>query len=192
MALESGRPARDSVSNGRPVRAAPALVRHLASRRDTRLLGAAIARILSPGDLAIFSGDLGAGKTFLTRALARALGVTGEVTSPTFTLVREYAWARGTLLHADLYRLLGTAAFEADVARLGLRERRSEGALVIVEWGDDAVEVLGGDPRLVVSLSHAGTGSGEDARAGARGAGPGEHGRVAVLSGAGAGDVAGG
>jgi tRNA threonylcarbamoyladenosine biosynthesis protein TsaE len=178
------------------VSATPGLVRHLASRRDTRLLGGAIARVLSPGDLAIFSGDLGAGKTFLTRALARSLGVTDEVTSPTFTLVREYAWARGVLLHADLYRLLGAATFEAEVARLGLRERRSDGALVIVEWGEEAIEVLGGDPRLVLSLSHAGAGSGEDARAGERRGGHavhrdhGDHRRIAVLSGSGAGDVA--
>lgn len=148
------------------------LVRTLRTRRDTRVLGAAIARILSPGDLVFLSGDLGAGKTFLTRAIARALGVAGGVTSPTFTFVREYEAARGPLLHADLYRLRGEPLFDVEVARLGLRERRSDGALVIVEWGQEAIALLGGDPRLVVSLSVAG-----------------EHERTAVLSGVGAGDV---
>ncbi|MBV9947901.1 MAG: tRNA (adenosine(37)-N6)-threonylcarbamoyltransferase complex ATPase subunit type 1 TsaE, partial [Myxococcales bacterium] len=95
--------------------------RVLAVRRDTRLLGASIARVLRPGDLVLLEGDLGAGKTFLVRAVARALGVREVVTSPTFTLVQEYTSARGTLVHADLYRLRGGAVpLDVEVARLGL------------------------------------------------------------------------
>lgn len=131
--------------------ASPGL-RTLRTRRDTRRLGEAIARALRPGDLAILSGDLGAGKTFLVRAVARALGVAGAVTSPTFALVHEYACERAPLLHVDLYRLLGPG-LPAEVARLGLRERRREGAILLVEWGDDAVQALGGGPDLHVSLS---------------------------------------
>jgi tRNA threonylcarbamoyladenosine biosynthesis protein TsaE len=133
------------------------LVRALRSRRDTRELGAAIARALRPGDLVILAGGLGAGKTFLVRAVARALGTRAPVTSPTFTLVRELPTRRGTLVHADLYRLHGDqATLTAETLRLGLREKLDEGAFVMVEWGLEAVEALGGDPALTVTLGVAG------------------------------------
>lgn len=149
------------------------LVRTLRTRRETQRLGAAIARVLSPGELVILSGDLGAGKTFLVRAVARALGVEGAVTSPTFTLVQEYSTARAPLVHADLYRLRGDSGrFEAEVARLGLRERRGEGAFVVVEWGEEAFAALGGDAALMVSLAIVG-----------------ENERAATLSGSRAGDI---
>jgi len=132
-------------------------VRTLRTRRDTRQLGADIAAQLAPGDLVVLAGDLGAGKTFLVRTIARALGVDARVTSPTFALVHEYETAGGgSLVHADLYRLRepaeGAASLAEEVARLGLRDRRVEGAVVLVEWGQDAVAALGGDPALVVSL----------------------------------------
>lgn len=125
------------------------------ARRDTRRLGAAIAGVLEAGDLAVLSGDLGAGKTFLVRAIARALGVETAVTSPTYALVQEYATKRAPLVHVDLYRLRGPG-LAAEVARLGLRERRREGAILLVEWGEDAAKALGGEPDLVVSLAIAG------------------------------------
>jgi tRNA threonylcarbamoyladenosine biosynthesis protein TsaE len=80
--------------------------------------------------------------------------VDDRVTSPTFTLVQEYTTPKGTLVHADLYRLLdSTVGIDAEVARLGLRERRAEGAIVVVEWGDTALAALGGAPSLVVKLA---------------------------------------
>jgi tRNA threonylcarbamoyladenosine biosynthesis protein TsaE len=127
--------------------------RELRSRRDTTRLGTAIARGVEAGDLVMLAGDLGAGKTFLARAIARGLGVRGAVTSPTFTLVQEYATERAPLLHVDLYRLReSNTPLEREIARLGLRERRAEGAILLVEWGEDAVDALGGDPSLVVRL----------------------------------------
>ena len=128
---------------------------HLRTRRDSTRLARRIADVLAPGDLVLLSGELGAGKTFLARAIARALGVgTGErVASPTFALVNEYVTKRGPLLHADLYRLLDAADFAAEVSRLGLRERRDEGAIVLCEWGDDAAALLGGPAELRVLLS---------------------------------------
>jgi tRNA threonylcarbamoyladenosine biosynthesis protein TsaE len=126
-------------------------VRELPTVSDTRRLGRAIAARLEPGDLVLLSGDLGAGKTMLAGAIARALGVEVAVTSPTFALVHEYETTRGLLLHADLYRLLGPD-LGREVARLGLRERRAEGAIVLVEWGDDALEALGAAAAVEVRL----------------------------------------
>jgi tRNA threonylcarbamoyladenosine biosynthesis protein TsaE len=119
----------------------------LPTRRSTIRLAAAAARHVEGGDLLGLSGGLGAGKTFFTRALCRALGVppSEPVTSPTFTLVHEYQGARLAIVHADLYRLGGPE----ELAELGLRERRAEGALVIVEWAAPYLERLGGDAAAV-------------------------------------------
>jgi tRNA threonylcarbamoyl adenosine modification protein YjeE len=127
----------------------------LRTRRDSIKLGQEIAKLLEPGDLVLLSGPLGSGKTFVARAIARALGVGREtrITSPTFTLVQEYETARGTLLHADLYRLLeDQKKLEREVANLGLRERLREGAIVLVEWGDSTISFLGAAPRIRVAF----------------------------------------
>ena len=128
----------------------------LSSRRDSIRLGGEIAKKLRPGDLAIFSGPLGSGKTFTIRAIARALGVepSTRITSPTFTLAQDYEIPQGALVHADLYRLRDAPEKLArEVAQLGLRERRNEGAIVLVEWGEDAIELLGGDARVRVTFA---------------------------------------
>lgn len=136
----------------------------LATRRDTRLLGKALAAQLSPGDLLVLEGDLGAGKTFLVRAIARALGVPAQtpVTSPTFTLVNEYA-ARVPLVHSDLYRL----GEPDELVELGLLDRIGRDAVVLVEWGDRFARALG-DEGLWLFLAY--TASGRSARLEARGA----------------------
>ena len=115
--------------------------------------------------MVVLEGDLGAGKTFLVRAFARALGVPAHlpVTSPTFTLVNEYVTPRGALLHADLYRL-GAAD---ELVELGLLDRVGRDVVVLAEWGDRFSEALGGE-GLWVWLAYADPG--RRARLEARGA----------------------
>jgi tRNA threonylcarbamoyl adenosine modification protein YjeE len=118
----------------------------LGNRRATKELGRSLAAAAQPGSLVVLSGPLGSGKTFLVRAMCRALGLpaTTAVTSPTFTLVHEYQ-ASLPIVHADLYRLRSPR----EVRELGLDAMRDEGWLVLVEWGEPFLRVLGGDALLV-------------------------------------------
>ncbi len=116
------------------------------SARETEAVGAAIGPLLRIGDLVVLSGDLGTGKTTFTKGLARGLGVTQRVTSPTFTIVQEYD---GTLpvAHVDVYRLdriqeLHDFGFEELI----------ESRVTIVEWGEAIAPVLPRD-RIDVRIS---------------------------------------
>lgn len=104
----------------------------------TAAFGARLARDLKPGDVVSLEGDLGAGKTALARAVIRALAGDAalEVPSPTFAIIQPYDTARGTVLHADLYRLAD--ASEAD--ELGLLDEPE--AIVLVEWTSRAPQVV--------------------------------------------------
>ena len=113
------------------------LTAHTKSADDTRALAAELAAVARPGDLFLLAGDLGAGKTTWTQGLARGLGVTDRVTSPTFTLVQTYP-GRLQLLHADVYRL----DHLQEVVDLGLPELVEEDAVAVVEWGDLAAPAM--------------------------------------------------
>src|ERR1700694_2616532 len=108
-----------------------------------------IAASLEPGDLVTLSGDLGAGKTTFARALIRYLAsdTSIEVPSPTFTLMQIYDLPQFPLVHADLYRLSGSA----ELAELGFDDL-PEGAVVLVEWPDRAAGFLPPD-RIDVALT---------------------------------------
>ena len=93
-------------------------------------LGVALAAVLRPGVVVHLRGDLGAGKTTLTRGIARGLGFTGAVKSPTYTLVEPYLDLRPPLYHFDLYRLGDPEELEF----MGLRDYLNGEAVVVVEW----------------------------------------------------------
>lgn len=118
----------------------------LPTRRATRQLGKHLAAVARLSDLIVLEGPLGAGKTFLVRALSRALGlpVTEPVTSPTFSIVQELSTPSLAVVHADLYRLNAPS----ELAELGLLAARDDN-LLIVEWGERYIEGLGGDALLV-------------------------------------------
>ncbi|MDQ8154482.1 MAG: tRNA (adenosine(37)-N6)-threonylcarbamoyltransferase complex ATPase subunit type 1 TsaE [Gemmatimonadota bacterium] len=95
------------------------------------------------------SGDLGAGKTTLTRAIGHGFGVREAVTSPTFALVHEYAAVNGRLFHLDLYRIRGAH----ELANLGWEQMLAERAMLIIEWPDRAGPLLP-EEALAIELSH--------------------------------------
>jgi tRNA threonylcarbamoyladenosine biosynthesis protein TsaE len=98
----------------------------------TESLGEAWGRAAQSGLVIALSGDLGAGKTQLVRGLARGLGVTARVHSPTFTLVNEYGGGRLKLFHLDLYRL-ETAA---QILSAGVEEFLSPDGVAVIEWAE--------------------------------------------------------
>lgn len=122
------------------------LTLELESRRATVRLGHALAPLLERGDLVVLCGQLGAGKTFLARAICRGLGLSARVrvTSPTFSLIHEFE-TRLPVSHADLYRVKSAI----EVRDLGLDAARDDGRLLLVEWGEPFVALLGGDALLV-------------------------------------------
>ncbi|MDI5965119.1 tRNA (adenosine(37)-N6)-threonylcarbamoyltransferase complex ATPase subunit type 1 TsaE [Streptomyces sp. SL13] len=123
-----------------------------------RELGGRLAGLLRPGDLVLLSGELGAGKTTLTRGLGEALGVRGAVTSPTFVIARVHPPLGDgpALVHVDAYRLGGGLDEMED---LDLDVSLTE-SVVVVEWGDGKVEELAED-RLHIAI-HRGTGTAAD------------------------------
>lgn len=133
---------------------APDLRRHLADPEATARAGAALAAVLRPGDAVLLSGDIGAGKSALARALITALlaldGRAEEVPSPSFTLVQAYDTARGPVWHVDLHRLSGPEG----CAELGLDDAFAE-AIVLVEW-PDRLGAMTPARRLALALDFAG------------------------------------
>ncbi len=119
------------------------------SPEQTEALGNILGQGLQAGDVIALTGDLGAGKTCLTRGIARGLGIDEAVTSPTFILVSEYT-ARGgiPLIYVDCYRL-DNAAPEA--VSIGLDELLDEGSIAVVEWAERIASLLP-DDRLDIII----------------------------------------
>ena len=127
-----------------------------ASATQTQDLAEALAALCRAGDVIVLAGEMGAGKTAFAQGFARGLGVVDAVTSPTFTIVREYSGERLDLHHLDVYRLDQLR----EVSELGIGEMLDEDAVMLVEWGDAVLPALG-DNYLEVRLSF---GSADDDR----------------------------
>ena len=102
----------------------------LPDNRNTEELAEALARSLPDRAVVYLDGQLGAGKSTLARAMLRALGVTGPIKSPTYTLVERYPLGAGEAVHLDLYRIAGAGELEF----LGLDELAASARLWLVEW----------------------------------------------------------
>ncbi len=116
------------------------------SAEETQRLGEVLASVLQPGDIVWLRGELGAGKTTLAQGIARGLGVTEPVLSPTFTLIREHR-GRMPFFHADAYRLDGAE----QAADLGLQDYFERGGVFAIEWAEHIADALP-DERLDILL----------------------------------------
>lgn len=127
---------------------------HLYSDNDaaTLELGRRLAPLLRPGQTVALHGDLGAGKTVLSRGIARGLGVTEPVTSPTFTIVQEYPLPNGNALyHLDMYRLddaHAALAFGVDEFLFAAH------AITLVEWPERIAPILNSPDRIDITIVH--------------------------------------
>ncbi len=114
------------------------------SPEETEKVGEALGQVLRAGSVIAYEGDLGAGKTAFTRGLARGLGASEQVTSPTYTIVNEYLSGRLPLFHFDMYRL----ASAEDLWDIGWEDYLDRGGVCAVEWSENVRDALE-DPIFV-------------------------------------------
>ena len=107
------------------------------SEKETMEAGAAFAARLSENDVVCLHGEPGVGKSVFVRGMARALGITDVIASPTFTLVNEYYSGRLPLYHFDMYRLNAALAWDA-----GLDEYFNSGGICVIEWPEHITDLL--------------------------------------------------
>ena len=115
------------------------------NEEDTKAFGRKLAEELEAGDILALIGDLGTGKTTLTKSVAAGLGVTEDIPSPTFNIVNEYHSGRLPLYHFDVYRLESGA----DLFEIGGEEYFDAGGVCIIEWADLVAEVLPDDTKVI-------------------------------------------
>ena len=114
------------------------------SPQQTEQVGFALGKVLTAGTVLAYEGDLGAGKTAFTRGLAKGLGATDMVTSPTYTIVNEYLSGRLPLFHFDMYRLSSAD----DLWDIGWDDYLDRGGVCAVEWSENVREAMDGAIRI--------------------------------------------
>ena len=117
---------------------------------ETENVGEALGKRLQPGTILAYEGDLGAGKTAFTRGLARGLGSTELVTSPTYTIVNEYLGGRMPLFHFDMYRL----ASSDDLWDIGWEDYLDRNGVCAVEWSENVEDAL--EMPIVITIEKLG------------------------------------
>ena len=120
------------------------------SPEETEAVGAGLGKVLTPGSIIAYRGDLGAGKTAFTRGLARGLGADEQVTSPTYTIVNEYLSGRIPLFHFDMYRLLSSD----DLWDIGWEDYLDRGGVCAVEWSENVEDAM--ENAIFVSIEKTG------------------------------------
>lgn len=116
------------------------------SADETQALGKKLAESLRPGDVIAYFGDLGAGKTAFTRGIAEGLGVSEQVTSPTYTIVNEYLSGRLPLFHFDMYRL----GSSDELFDIGWEDYLARGGVCVVEWSENVEDALQDAIRITI------------------------------------------
>ena len=116
------------------------------SADETQALGKKLAESLRPGDVIAYFGDLGAGKTAFTRGIAEGLGVSEQVTSPTYTIVNEYLSGRLPLFHFDMYRL----GSSDELFDIGWEDYLARGGVCAVEWSENVEDALQDAIRITI------------------------------------------
>ena len=117
------------------------------SPEQTEAVGAALGKLLQPGAVIAYQGDLGAGKTAFTRGVACGLGAKESVTSPTYTIVNEYLSGKYPLFHFDMYRL----ASSDDLFDIGWEDYLDRGGVCAVEWSENVWGAM--EDAIVVTIS---------------------------------------
>ena len=115
------------------------------NEEETRRFGLDLAHELKAGDVVALIGDLGTGKTALTRYIAEGLGITARVNSPTFTIVKEYRESRLPLFHFDVYRV----SDPDELFNIGADEYFYGDGVCVVDWADLIEELLPEDTRYI-------------------------------------------
>ncbi len=122
------------------------IVFHTKNEEETIALGEKIGALLQPGDVIAMTGTLAAGKTTITKGIAKALGIDDTVTSPTFCLISEYEGKKMPLYHMDVYRLEGAE----DFINLGVEEMLYGRGVCIIEWSEKVSSEL---PKKTIQMT---------------------------------------